>query len=39
MHLRVALSFGFPLEAAQLSGPPKKGGRKGLSEVIHWDKW
>ena len=39
MHLRIALSFGYPLEAALLSGPPQKGGRKGLGEVIHWEKW
>ena len=39
MHLRIALSFGYPLDGALLSNPPKKGGRKGLDEVIHWDQW
>jgi nitroreductase len=39
MHLRIALSFGYPLDAALLSDPPKKGGRKGLDEVIHWEHW
>jgi nitroreductase len=39
MHLRIALSFGYPLDAALLSNPPKKGGRKGWDEVIHWDQW
>jgi nitroreductase len=39
MHLRIALSFGYPLDAALLSNPPKRGGRKELDEVIHWDKW
>ena len=39
MHLRIALSFGYPLDAGQISETPKKGGRKGLNEVIHWEKW
>ena len=38
-HLRFALSFGYPLKEEKLSSPPKKGGRKGLEEVVHWDKW
>jgi nitroreductase len=39
MHLRIAISFGYPLDAALLSNPPKRGGRKELDEVIHWDQW
>lgn len=39
LHLRIALSFGYPLEAGQISAPPKKGGRKVPDEVIHWEKW
>ena len=38
-HLRIALSFGYPLEKAKLEASPRKGGRKGLTEVVHWDKW
>ena len=38
-HLRLALSFGYPLEEEKLSAPPMKGGRKELEEVVHWDKW
>lgn len=38
-HLRIALSFGFPLDEEKLSAPPKKGGRKSLAELVHWDKW
>jgi len=38
-HLRIALSFGYPLEQEKLSAPPKKGGRRSLEEVVHWDKW
>ena len=38
-HLRIALSFGYPLEEEKLSTTPKKGGRKPLEELVHWDKW
>lgn len=38
-HLRIALSFGYPLEEEKLSAPPKKGGRRPLEEVVHWDRW
>ena len=38
-HLRIALSFGYPLEEEKLSAPPKKGGRVPLEEVVHWEKW
>ncbi len=38
-HLRIALSFGYPAEEEKLSAPPKKGGRRPLDEVVHWDRW
>jgi nitroreductase len=38
-HLRIALSFGYPLEGEKLTAAPKKGGRRPLSEFLHWDKW
>jgi len=38
-HLRIALSFGYPLEEEKLSATPKKGGRRPLEEMVHWDKW
>ncbi len=38
-HLRIALSFGYPLEEAKLSDSPKKGGRRSLEEIVHWEKW
>lgn len=38
-HLRIALSFGYPAEAEKLSATPKKGGRRSLDEVVHWDQW
>jgi nitroreductase len=38
-HVRLALSFGYPLEEEKLSAPPRKGGRKGLEEVVHFEEW
>lgn len=38
-HLRIALSFGYPADEAKLSTPPRKGGRKALDEVVHWERW
>jgi nitroreductase len=38
-HLRIALSFGYPLDEEKLSAAPKKGGRRSLEELVHWDKW
>jgi nitroreductase len=38
-HIRFALSFGFPLETEKINQPPKKGGRKGLEEIVHWNHW
>jgi nitroreductase len=38
-HLRIALSFGYPLEEEKLTAAPKKGGRRLLEEIVHWEKW
>lgn len=38
-HLRIALSFGYPQDPSVLSAPPRKGGRKPLDEIVHWEKW
>ncbi len=38
-HLRVALSFGYPADETKLSAAPKKGGRKLLDDVVHWERW
>ena len=38
-HLRLALSFGYPADEEKLSAAPKKGGRKGLEEVVRWERW
>ncbi len=39
LHLRVALSFGYPASPSSLSAPPKKGGRHALDELVHYDRW
>ncbi|GAB4472787.1 MAG: nitroreductase family protein [Anaerolineales bacterium] len=38
-HLRIAISFGYPLDESVLSAPPHRGGRKPLDQVVHWEKW
>jgi nitroreductase len=39
MVLRIALSFGYPQDANLLVQNPKKGGRRPLNEIVHWNKW
>jgi nitroreductase len=39
MHLRIAISFGYPQEADDLVRESQKGGRRHPDEVIHWNKW
>ena len=39
LELRIAISFGYPLDEAVLTAPPEKGGRQALDELVHWDKW
>lgn len=38
-HLRIAQSFGYPLEETKLTSAPKQGGRRSLEEIVHWEKW
>ena len=38
-QVRICISFGYPLEAQVITAPPKKGGRKLLEEMVHWDRW
>ena len=38
-HLRIAISFGYPLEVEKLTAAPKKGGRRPFEEMGHWDRW
>ena len=38
-QVRICISFGYPLDEGMLSASPKKGGRKALDEMVHWDRW
>lgn len=38
-ELHIALSFGYPADETQLTGQPRKGGRKALTEIVCWDRW
>ena len=38
-HLSIALSFGYALDEEKLTASPKKGGRRPLEEMVHWEKW
>jgi nitroreductase len=39
LHLRVAISFGYPADVELLTRPPQKGGRRAAQETIHWEHW
>jgi nitroreductase len=39
LHLRIALSFGYPEDTSEINAAPKKGGRRDFNEIVHWDKW
>ena len=39
LHLRIAISFGYPLDPQDLTRPPKSGGRRRMDEIVHWDRW
>ena len=39
LHLRVALSFGYPADESVLTSTPQKGGRIALEEMVHWERW
>jgi nitroreductase len=38
-HLRIAISFGYPVPEATAPRPPRPDGRKSFDEVVHWDGW
>lgn len=39
MHIRIAISFGYPLSPEVITSPPQKGGRRPYDESAHWEKW
>jgi len=39
MHIRVAISLGYPKDPSVLKTPPRSGGRKPMEQTIHYDRW
>jgi nitroreductase len=39
LHIRIALSFGYPKDPTAFTQPPQKGGRLDFEKVVHWEKW
>jgi nitroreductase len=39
LHLRIALSFGYPADEEQLTSKPTKGGRRAFDDAVHWERW
>jgi nitroreductase len=39
LHLRIAISFGYPQDKSDLTRHGKAGGRRKLDEIVHWDRW
>jgi nitroreductase len=38
-HCEYLLSFGYPADPADLTRPPKPGGRRPLDELVHDERW
>ncbi len=38
-HIRVAISFGYPVGKDDITRLPQKGGRRSFEETVHWEKW
>lgn len=39
LHIRIAISFGYPVDESVITRPPAKVGRKPIEETVHWEKW
>ena len=39
LHVRIALSFGYPQVSEMITRPPQKGGRNNMAEMVHWEHW
>lgn len=37
--IHIAISFGYPSDENVFTSNLEKGGRKSLSEVVHWEEW
>jgi nitroreductase len=38
-HCEYLLSFGYPKDSSVLTAPSKRGGRRGLAEIVHDERW
>jgi nitroreductase len=39
LHLRIAISFGYPADQLAMTAAPKKGGRRTFEDTVHWEHW
>lgn len=39
MHLHLVVAFGFPLPADAEPRQGRRGGRRDLDDIVHWDRW
>jgi nitroreductase len=39
MDVTIAISFGYPTAEEAQPRPLKRGGRRALADVVHWDQW
>jgi nitroreductase len=39
LHCEYLLSFGYPADPADLTRPPRPGGRRPLEELVHDERW
>lgn len=39
LHIRIAISFGYPQDAEVFSRRGKVGGRRTLDDIVRWDRW
>jgi nitroreductase len=39
LHLRIAISFGYPLDPDIIRRMPEKGGRNTFDDIVHWDQF
>lgn len=34
-----AISFGYPADPTELQRPPRRGAKRSLDDVVHWERW
>lgn len=39
LHVRIAISFGYPAAQEAMTAPPRKGGRIRMDQILHMDRW